>query len=357
MVQENIPQNSPQETQSFVSTQEASLNHETIPQTGPQQAKSVVSAQEASLAQENIAQGSPETSPQQSQSILSPQEAFLTQENIDLISTEEIPLGSHEHAEEKEPCANEELETQDNNMDLKSSHMLEPETQDNNMDLRSLETQMDLKSSHTLFSSGVESGFSSPSPPSSEVHEQRKPSSETSMLHSSDEVFAEQFRQNIDAHAFSEPKRPTSPVPCCSKDVTAGLDLEKLLDFEAEERRKQEEEDALLAKQLQEESDLETRPFLFSDRRENTPTRPKTTFHKQSSLPSLSGKLKICGGRHRTLGCKRCKGCLATNCGKCANCRDMPRYGGRGTGKQRCIWRRCVAPMPGSCPACKRTSM
>ena len=201
------------------------------------------------------------------------------------------------------PCIKEELERQENNTDLEARH--------------------------ALVSPGVEFGFCSSSLPSSEVHERRKPISET-MGNSSEEVIAEQFKEHIVAHALAEPnqqqrKRFTSPVAGSSKDVTAGLYLEKLLEFEAEERRKQEEEDALLAKRLQEESDLETRPFLFPDRPGNTPTGPKTTLPKQSSVPSLSGSPRSCGGRHRTLGCKKCKGCLATNCGRCANCKDMPR--------------------------------
>ena len=267
--------------------------------TSPQQTERVVSFQEVSLVQET----SPQTSPQQTPNPVSSQNPSLSQENIPLTDIEEMTLGSQKDDKEMKPSIKEELESQDNKKDLKARH--------------------------ALVSPGVELGFCSSSLPSSEVHERRKPMSET-MGNSSEEVIAEQFKEHIVAQALAEPneqqrKRFTSPVAGSSKDVTAGLYLEKLLEFEAEERRKQEEEDALLAKRLQEESDLETRPFFFPDRPGNTPTGPKTTLPKQSSVPSLSGSPRSCGGRHRTLGCKKCKGCLATNCGRCANCKDMPR--------------------------------
>ena len=209
-------------------------------QTSPQQTKSVVSFQEVSLVKQNI----PQTGPQQTQNILSSQEASLAQEDIPTTETEEVSLGSHKDDEEMEPCIKEE------------------------------DSNMDLKSWHAQVSPGVKFGFCSSYLSSSEV-EQRKPMSET-MGDSSEEVLVE----NIVVHALSEAdeqqrKRSTSPVPGYSKDVTAGLDLEKLLEFEAEERRKQEEEDALLAKRLQEESDLETRPFFFLDRQDNTLAGPK----------------------------------------------------------------------------------
>jgi len=39
--------------------------------------------------------------------------------------------------------------------------------------------------------------------------------------------------------------------------------------------------------------------------------------------------------------CGECVGCLAVNCGKCDNCRDMRKFGGPGVRKQACIHRRC----------------
>ena len=36
-----------------------------------------------------------------------------------------------------------------------------------------------------------------------------------------------------------------------------------------------------------------------------------------------------------------CSGCLAKDCGNCKHCLDMPRYGGAGKIKKRCLKRKC----------------
>ena len=143
-----------------------------------------------------------------------------------------------------------------------------------------------------------------------------------------EEVVTQQSEEGV----VAQPERSPSPLPGCSKDITAELSLDNIFEFELEERKRQEEEDAKLARRLQEESDAETRSRLLLDAQETnarprffletTPTRQKAITPKPSPGP---GKAKSCGGRHRNLACKKCKGCLAANCGRCANCRDMPR--------------------------------
>uniref|UniRef100_A0ABD2X5D8 DNA (cytosine-5)-methyltransferase n=1 Tax=Trichogramma kaykai TaxID=54128 RepID=A0ABD2X5D8_9HYME len=39
--------------------------------------------------------------------------------------------------------------------------------------------------------------------------------------------------------------------------------------------------------------------------------------------------------------CGTCEACLEVDCGKCASCKDKPRFGGPGTSKQACLKRRC----------------
>ena len=43
----------------------------------------------------------------------------------------------------------------------------------------------------------------------------------------------------------------------------------------------------------------------------------------------------------RRRNCGKCPECRASDCGNCKNCRDMPKFGGPGKKKQRCIRRKC----------------
>jgi len=71
----------------------------------------------------------------------------------------------------------------------------------------------------------------------------------------------------------------------------------------------------------------------------------KLTFNTEKK----SNTGKACRKPHRQVPCKRCRACLSPNCGVCSACRDMPRFGGRGLGKQACKGRRCFNPVPGRC--------
>ena len=46
------------------------------------------------------------------------------------------------------------------------------------------------------------------------------------------------------------------------------------------------------------------------------------------------------GGKKR-MRCGTCDGCQKPNCGKCPNCKDMPKFGGKGTKRQTCEERVC----------------
>jgi hypothetical protein len=59
-----------------------------------------------------------------------------------------------------------------------------------------------------------------------------------------------------------------------------------------------------------------------------------------------------CVKKHRFAACNKCAGCRRSNCGICVSCEDMPRYGGPGTAKQKCITRICTNPIMKTCQYC-----
>ncbi|XP_067874843.1 histone-lysine N-methyltransferase 2B-like [Heterodontus francisci] len=62
-----------------------------------------------------------------------------------------------------------------------------------------------------------------------------------------------------------------------------------------------------------------------------------TAAEEEPKLPVVSGQPKRRGNR-----CGCCKGCRnPEDCGKCVNCLDKPKFGGRNTKKQCCVWRKC----------------
>lgn len=60
-----------------------------------------------------------------------------------------------------------------------------------------------------------------------------------------------------------------------------------------------------------------------------------------------------CIKNHRFRACKKCFGCRTPNCGQCISCCDMPRFGGLGVNKQKCLKRVCTNPVMQSCESCK----
>lgn len=56
--------------------------------------------------------------------------------------------------------------------------------------------------------------------------------------------------------------------------------------------------------------------------------------------------------KHRFKACAKCTGCRKENCGQCEYCLDMPRFGGLGVIKQKCMDRVCVNPTISTCDQC-----
>jgi len=56
---------------------------------------------------------------------------------------------------------------------------------------------------------------------------------------------------------------------------------------------------------------------------------------------------------HRFKACSKCTGCKTPNCGECEHCLDMPKFGGMGTMKQKCMTRLCINPVLRTCDQCE----
>ena len=81
----------------------------------------------------------------------------------------------------------------------------------------------------------------------------------------------------------------------------------------------------------------------------------RSDYWKQKIKQSIPVKTK-----YRKKSCKKCSGCLAKNCGVCKSCKDMVRFGGTGTLKQRCQKRKCkkeniVSKVQEACPELRQS--
>lgn len=70
-------------------------------------------------------------------------------------------------------------------------------------------------------------------------------------------------------------------------------------------------------------------------------------FKTNGLTPHRGGSGKAGGGsgtgpRRRRTRCKKCEACQQTDCGECAFCQDMVKFGGPGRAKQTCIMRQCL---------------
>jgi len=71
--------------------------------------------------------------------------------------------------------------------------------------------------------------------------------------------------------------------------------------------------------------------------------------HTAAASIGLSAAAKAsAANRGRTNRCGSCTGCLRGDCGACKNCRDKPKFGGKGIKKQACVRRACNNPLPDS---------
>mmetsp|Transcript_30585 Transcript_30585/g.79412 ORF Transcript_30585/g.79412 Transcript_30585/m.79412 type:complete len:359 (-) Transcript_30585:428-1504(-) len=60
----------------------------------------------------------------------------------------------------------------------------------------------------------------------------------------------------------------------------------------------------------------------------------------------LQSVMKASAQRGRTNRCGTCAGCVRGDCGACKNCKDKPKFGGKGIKKQACVRRACNNPLP-----------
>ena len=54
----------------------------------------------------------------------------------------------------------------------------------------------------------------------------------------------------------------------------------------------------------------------------------------------------VASGKKKTVACKTCPGCVAPQCGECKYCLDMPKFGGKGKMRQRCVLKACKDIQP-----------
>ena len=86
---------------------------------------------------------------------------------------------------------------------------------------------------------------------------------------------------------------------------------------------------------------------------ESATPAPATNKNAFSQLiQSASRVQKTCKMNHKSKSCNKCTGCLKENCGKCNPCRDMPRFGGKGVSRQKCVYRKCINPTRVRCSSC-----
>jgi F-box/leucine-rich repeat protein 10/11 len=89
--------------------------------------------------------------------------------------------------------------------------------------------------------------------------------------------------------------------------------------------------------------------MTIADREKMGITRKKFVrppLHEKSDVKSS------CPRRRRTR-CKKCEACTRTDCGECAYCHDMVKFGGSGRAKQTCMMRQCLRPMLPVTASCK----
>ncbi|XP_044068067.1 uncharacterized protein LOC122883434 isoform X2 [Siniperca chuatsi] len=98
----------------------------------------------------------------------------------------------------------------------------------------------------------------------------------------------------------------------------------------ADKEEEEEEEEGKEEEQEDGDISINTEPMkMKTKRKENPPTY----------TPTPSPRLK------RRTACKQCAACLREDCGKCIYCRDMRKFGGPGTKRQKCRFRVCLVVM------------
>lgn len=100
-------------------------------------------------------------------------------------------------------------------------------------------------------------------------------------------------------------------------------------------------------KQRESDDDWEPQPKKArKQKRRNTigSSVPAARGHSQRRRSEAS-----CEQNHRFMPCGECDGCMRPNCGKCGNCKDMPRYGGQAINNQKCQARTCSDSIKVTC--------
>lgn len=68
----------------------------------------------------------------------------------------------------------------------------------------------------------------------------------------------------------------------------------------------------------------------------------KKNFKSEQVSLKKSGPIDSKLSKYRRMACRKCKGCLADDCGTCQYCLDKPKFGGNDVKKQKCLKRKCL---------------
>lgn len=84
-------------------------------------------------------------------------------------------------------------------------------------------------------------------------------------------------------------------------------------------------------------------PFFFLQREKQK--RPNETSSQDKDGPKIKisrTQRALTAPRRRRTRCKSCRACKQPDCGECAFCHDMVKFGGPGKAKQTCFMRQCL---------------
>ena len=112
-----------------------------------------------------------------------------------------------------------------------------------------------------------------------------------------------------------------------------------------------------------EDSNIEKEKKRKTVNTENTPAKrmkqpensPRTSERQENPVTNITCKCPgVVGssgkGRKRKQKCGKCLGCTKSDCGTCYHCKDMIKFGGGGTMKQKCMYKFCENPKLPNCP-------
>ena len=156
------------------------------------------------------------------------------------------------------------------------------------------------------------------------------------------------------------PRKSAETEPKMREDQLAGMTeierqkvKEKKVMEAAVSRMEQEERGGIkVERRMEKQEEVERRRKARMERKRLGKVKKSGFFEMSAAELETKKNMLSCKKRHRFGMCKKCPGCLRTNCGECVFCLDMPKFGGRFVMKQKCKKRACCNPTPSRCDQC-----